>query len=110
MLVQTGTLHVGDIVVVGDTYGRVRALENSLGERISQGRPVVRRWSLLGLGEVPAAGDILRVVPDEKTARTMIEERRAAAGARADRPGHAGGPLPPDPGRPDQGAARHPQG
>ncbi len=76
VLVQTGTLKVGDVVLVGDTYGRVRALQNSRGERISKAGPATPAV-VLGLGEVPAAGDILRVVPDEKTARTMIEERRA---------------------------------
>ena len=76
VLVQTGTLNVGDVVVVGDTYGRVRALQNSRGERISKAGPSTPAV-ILGLGEVPAAGDILRVVPDEKTARTLIEQRRA---------------------------------
>jgi translation initiation factor IF-2 len=78
VLVQTGTLKVGDVVVVGDTYGRVRALQNSRGERISKAGPSSPAV-VLGLGEVPAAGDTLRVVHDEKTARTMIEERRAGA-------------------------------
>ena len=78
VLVQTGTLKVGDIVVVGDTYGRVRALENSRGGRMAKAGPSTPAV-ILGLGEVPAAGDILRVVPDEKTARTMIQERRAGA-------------------------------
>jgi len=77
-LVKTGTLKVGDVVVVGDTYGRVRALQNSRGERITQAGPSSPAV-VLGLAEVPAAGDILRVVPDEKTARTMIEERRGSA-------------------------------
>ncbi len=78
VLVQTGTLKVGDIVVVGDTYGRVRALQNSLGERITKAGPSSPAV-ILGLGEVPAAGDVLRVVPDEKTARAMIEERHSGA-------------------------------
>ncbi|HEY5521175.1 MAG TPA: translation initiation factor IF-2 [Candidatus Limnocylindrales bacterium] len=78
VLVQTGTLNLGDIVVAGDTYGRVRALQNSLGERITKAGPSSPAV-VLGLAEVPAAGDILRVVPDEKTARTMIEQRRANA-------------------------------
>jgi translation initiation factor IF-2 len=78
VLVQTGTLKVGDIVIVGDTYGRVRALQDSRGERITKVGPSLPAV-LLGLSEVPAAGDILRVVPDEKTARTMIEERKAGA-------------------------------
>ena len=77
VLVQTGTLKIGDIVVVGDTYGRVRALQNSVGERITSAGPSSPAV-ILGLAEVPAAGDILRVVPDEKTARTMIEQRKAS--------------------------------
>jgi translation initiation factor IF-2 len=85
-LVQTGTLNVGDVVVVGDTYGRVRALTNSHGERIKKAGPSSPAV-ILGLAEVPAAGDILRVVPDEKSARTMIEERRA--GAAPDQQGRA---------------------
>jgi translation initiation factor IF-2 len=78
VLVQTGTLKVGDVVVVGDTYGRVRALQSSRAERISKAGPSTPAV-VLGLSEVPAAGDILRVVPDEKTARSMIEQRRAGA-------------------------------
>ena len=78
VLVQTGTLKLGDIVVVGDTYGRVRALQNSRGERITKAGPASPAV-LLGLSEVPAAGDILRAVPDEKSARAMIEQRRAGA-------------------------------
>jgi translation initiation factor IF-2 len=78
ILIQTGTLNVGDIVVVGDTYGRVRALQNSRGERIIKAGPASPAV-LLGLSEVPAAGDILRAVVDEKTARTMIEQRRSGA-------------------------------
>ncbi|HET7676234.1 MAG TPA: translation initiation factor IF-2 [Candidatus Limnocylindrales bacterium] len=78
VLVQTGTLRVGDTVVVGNTSGRVRAMENSLGERVSKAGPssAVR---LLGLSEVPEAGDILRAVEDEKAARAMLDERRAQA-------------------------------
>ena len=76
VLVQTGTLKVGDIVVVGDTYGRVRALQSSRGERITKAGPSTPAV-VLGLADVPAAGDILRVVADEKTARAMIEQRRA---------------------------------
>jgi translation initiation factor IF-2 len=78
VLVQTGTLKVGDIVIVGDTYGRVRALQSSRGERILKAGPATPAL-VLGLAEVPAAGDILRVVPDEKTARAQIEERKAGA-------------------------------
>ncbi|MGZ6296736.1 MAG: translation initiation factor IF-2 [Candidatus Limnocylindrales bacterium] len=76
VLVQTGTLRVGDTVVVGETSGRVRAMENSKGERVSKAGPS-SAVVLLGLADVPAAGDVLRVVADEKTARNMIEQRRA---------------------------------
>src|SRR6187397_1055551 len=59
-LVQTGTLKVGDIIVVGETFGRVRALENELGKRVQKAGPATP-VVLLGLSEVPEAGDILRV-------------------------------------------------
>jgi translation initiation factor IF-2 len=77
-LVQTGTLRVGDVIVVGDTYGKVRALENALGKRISKAGPSSPAV-VLGLADVPQAGDILRVVEDEKTARSIVEARKAAS-------------------------------
>jgi translation initiation factor IF-2 len=88
ILVQTGTLRVGDIVVVGDTYGRVRALENGVGKRVQKAGPA-SAVVLLGLSEVPAAGDILRVVEDERRARAVVEERRAAQAARPEGSGRA---------------------
>ena len=87
-LVQTGTLKVGDIIVVGETYGRVRALENDQGERVTKAGPSIA-VVVLGLADVPAAGDILRVVADEKTARTMVEERKAGAARAGDGSGRA---------------------
>jgi len=75
-LVQTGTLRVGDVIVVGETFGRVRALENEHGKRIPKAGPATAAV-VLGLSEVPQAGDILRVVADEKEARTMVEARQA---------------------------------
>jgi translation initiation factor IF-2 len=78
VLVQTGTLNVGDVVVVGETYGRIRALENSRGERVKKAGPS-SAVVVLGLGEVPAAGDILRAVGDEKTARSMVEAHQEGA-------------------------------
>ncbi|HEV8490029.1 MAG TPA: translation initiation factor IF-2, partial [Candidatus Limnocylindrales bacterium] len=80
-IVQTGTLKVGDIIVVGETFGRVRALENDEGQRISKAGPATPAV-VLGLSEVPQAGDILRVVGDEKEARTMVEQRKATTAAR----------------------------
>jgi len=87
VLVQTGTLNVGDVVVVGETYGRIRALENSRGERVKKAGPS-SAVVVLGLGDVPAAGDILRAVVDEKTARSMVEAHQEGA-ARQDTGGRA---------------------
>jgi translation initiation factor IF-2 len=80
-LIQTGTLKVGDIIVVGETFGRVRALENDKGKRVTKAGPS-SAVVVLGLAEVPAAGDILRVVADEKEARNMVEARKAETAAR----------------------------
>src|SRR2546421_4275165 len=77
-IVQTGTLRVGDVIVVGDTYGKVRALENDEGKRITKAGPS-SAVVVLGLSAVPEAGDILRVVPDEKAARSIVETRQAQA-------------------------------
>ncbi len=87
-LVQTGTLRVGDVIVVGETYGKVRALENALGKRITKAGPSSPAV-VLGLADVPEAGDILRVVADEKTARAMVEDRKAASAARSEGSGRA---------------------
>jgi translation initiation factor IF-2 len=81
VLVQTGTLRVGDVIVVGETFGRVRALENELGKRIKSAGPATPAV-VLGLSEVPEAGDILRVVADEKAARAMVEARHGELAAK----------------------------
>jgi translation initiation factor IF-2 len=75
VLVQTGTLNVGDIITVGETFGRVRALEDEHGKRIKKAGPATPAL-ILGLSQVPEAGDILRVVADEKAARAAVETRR----------------------------------
>jgi translation initiation factor IF-2 len=80
-LIQTGTLRVGDIIVVGETFGRVRALENDRGKRVKQAGPA-SAVVVLGLSEVPAAGDILRVVADDKGARTLVEQRKVELSAK----------------------------
>jgi translation initiation factor IF-2 len=80
-IVQTGTLRVGDVIVVGETFGKVRALENDQGKRITKAGPS-SAVVVLGLSAVPEAGDILRVVADEKAARTMVEARHAEAAAK----------------------------
>jgi translation initiation factor IF-2 len=81
-LVQTGTLKVGDIIVVGETFGRVRALENDKGKRVTKAGPA-SAVVILGLADVPQAGDILRVVADDKEARAMVEARKAEGAVRA---------------------------
>ena len=80
-LIQTGTLKVGDIIVVGETFGRVRALENDKGKRVTKAGPA-SAVVVLGLAEVPSAGDILRVTADEKEARAMVEARKTETAAR----------------------------
>ncbi|HEY7131765.1 MAG TPA: translation initiation factor IF-2, partial [Candidatus Limnocylindrales bacterium] len=80
-IVQTGTLHVGDVIVVGETFGKVRALENDQGKRIQKAGPS-SAVVVLGLSAVPEAGDILRVVADEKAARAMVEARQAEVAAK----------------------------
>ncbi|MGH2601020.1 MAG: translation initiation factor IF-2, partial [Dehalococcoidia bacterium] len=83
ILVQTGTLHSGDSVIVGDSYGRIRAMFDDTGQRIRSVAPA-QPTRVLGLGTVPAAGDVLTIVRDEKTARTAVELRlRERAAERA---------------------------
>jgi translation initiation factor IF-2 len=88
VLVQTGTLRIGDAVTVGDTHGRIRAMENSLGKRVPKVGPA-SAVVILGLDDVPAAGDVLRVVADERTARALVEQRRFAHAARPEGSGRA---------------------
>src|SRR3990170_2463439 len=79
VLVQTGTLKVGDIVTVGRTYGRVRALNNAAAKRVKQAEPATA-VEIIGLAGLPEAGDTLRVVADEKAARDAAEAAEAMAG------------------------------
>jgi len=88
VLVRTGTLKQGDAVTVGNTYGKVRALEDSTGSRIKSSGPSTAAV-LLGLSAVPEAGEIMRVVASEKIARSQVEERMLAAAARSEASGHA---------------------
>ncbi len=82
VLVANGTLHVGDNVVVANTWGRVRAMFDDHGHRIREAGPAFPA-SILGLVEVPAAGDHLSAVDDEKAARQAAEKRAFAAKAQA---------------------------
>jgi translation initiation factor IF-2 len=78
VLVQTGTLKIGDVVSVGRTHGRVRALNNAAGKRVKQAEPATA-VEIIGLQGLPEAGDILRVVADEKAARDAAEKAEIAA-------------------------------
>ena len=87
VLIQKGTLHRGDIFVVGEQYGKVRALISDTGERVNEAGPSVP-VEVLGLNGTPEAGDVLNVVETEAQAREIAEyrqnaakEKRAAAGA-----------------------------
>lgn len=75
LLVQNGTLHMGDSIIVGSTYGRIRAVFDDSGKKIKSAGPSIP-VEVLGLSEVPAAGDRFTVVKDEKTARNMAEARK----------------------------------
>src|SRR5690625_6814949 len=72
LLVQEGTLRVGDPIVVGNTYGRVRAMVNDCGQRIEQAVPSTP-VEIIGLSSVPQAGDQFLVFEDEKQARQIGE-------------------------------------
>lgn len=78
LLVQQGTLHVQDPIVVGNTFGRVRAMVNDLGRRVKVAEPSTP-VSITGLNEVPMAGDHFAVYEDEKAARAAGEERAKRA-------------------------------
>ncbi len=75
LLIQKGNLKTGDVVVAGVTYGRVRALQDDRGERLSQAGPSTP-VEVLGFSAVPQAGDRFRVILDEREARTLVERRQ----------------------------------
>lgn len=75
LLVQHGTLHVGDSLVVGNTFGKVRAMTNDLGERIQTAGPSLP-VEITGLNDIPQAGDRFVVFEDDKKARSIGEKRR----------------------------------
>ncbi|MGF2114972.1 translation initiation factor IF-2 [Enterococcus casseliflavus] len=78
LLVQQGTLHVGDPIVVGNTFGRVRVMTNDLGRRDKAAGPATP-VEITGLNDVPQAGDRFVTFEDEKTARAAGEERAKRA-------------------------------
>ncbi len=75
ILVQNGTLKVGDTVVAGTAVGRVRAMTNDKGERVKTAGPSVP-VAITGLDTVPSGGDVVNSVSDEKLARQLVEQRR----------------------------------
>jgi translation initiation factor IF-2 len=75
VLVQAGTLHQGDAVIVGDTWGKVKAMFDDRGQRLKSAGPS-QPVKIMGLEAVPLAGDPLEVVKDERLARTTMEERQ----------------------------------
>ncbi len=78
VLVQNGTLHAGDIVIAGTSVGRVRAMTNDKGQTLKEAGPSVP-VEIIGLAEVPLAGDEFNAVEDERMARTLADQRRAKA-------------------------------
>jgi len=75
VLVQNGTLHVGDIIIAGMSLGRVRVMHDDHGERLEEAGPSTP-VEITGLGDVPQAGDVFNAVEDEKLARELVEKRR----------------------------------
>jgi translation initiation factor IF-2 len=84
ILVDKGTLKVGDPIVAGGAWGRVRAMIDDKGQQIKEAGPSTP-VQVLGLSTVPQAGDEFRVAPDEKTARTVGEAREQRLRAKAQR-------------------------
>ncbi|WDM02765.1 translation initiation factor IF-2 [Alicyclobacillus cycloheptanicus] len=74
VLVQNGTLKVGDIVVAGTSFGRVRAMINDLGKRVKEAGPSTP-VEIQGFGDVPSAGDLFVVYDDERAARNLVNKR-----------------------------------
>ena len=77
VLVQNGTLKLGDIIIAGTAVGRVRTMINDKGQRVSEAGPSTP-VEISGLSEVPSAGDVFNAVADERMARELAEERRIA--------------------------------
>jgi translation initiation factor IF-2 len=74
VLVSSGTLKVGDMIVVGENWGRVKAMFNDAGKRVKKATPSTP-VEVLGLSNVPGVGDVMTVVEDEKAANAAIEKR-----------------------------------
>jgi translation initiation factor IF-2 len=81
-LVQNGTLNVGDVVVVGTAYGRLRAMFDPRGNRVRKAAPS-DPVSVMGLNDVPQAGDLFQVVDSDREARAIVEERKLSQASAA---------------------------
>ncbi|MDO4924029.1 MAG: translation initiation factor IF-2 [Turicibacter sp.] len=88
LLVENGTLRIGDAIVVGNTHGRVRAMVNDLNQRIDAAGPSTP-IEITGLNDVPQAGDRFMVFPTEKEARQVADQRTANARELGNKPGKA---------------------
>ncbi len=75
VLIQNGTLNVSDALVAGASHGKIRAMVNAKGKRIKKSKPATA-VEIIGLSDVPTAGEKFYVVEDDKTARTIADERR----------------------------------
>jgi translation initiation factor IF-2 len=78
VLVSAGTLKEGDVMVVGNNWGKVKAMFNNAGKRVKRAPPATP-VEVLGLDTVPEVGDLMRVAADEKAAQAVVEKRRAEA-------------------------------
>ena len=78
LLVQNGTLHTGDVLIAGTAVGRVRVMRDDKGRTVSEAGPSVP-VEIMGLSEVPQAGDTFNAVEDEKLARELVEKRKNEA-------------------------------
>ncbi|MDP2953805.1 MAG: translation initiation factor IF-2 [Chloroflexota bacterium] len=76
VLIQTGTLRLGDVVVAGNTWGRVRAMFDYQGKHLRRADPSIPA-EIMGLGGVPLAGDLFSVVADDRAARAIVEQRQS---------------------------------
>ena len=112
VLVQNGTLRVGDMIVAGTAYGRVRAMVNDRGERVKSAGPSMP-VEVIGFNDVPSAGDTISAVDDDRLSRQVAEERKdklRAALIKSQTEDQPGRSVQSDLRRPDQGPQHHRQG
>ena len=87
VLVQNGTLKQGDVIIAGKAVGRVRAMTDDKGEKLTQAGPSVP-VEIIGMSEVPGAGDLFYAVADERMARELVMQRKEEEKAAASAPSH----------------------